>query len=512
MKHDRLSHIVLSLTAGGLLLLGLFCLLNEKPLLVRAAPGDLFVRPFGSGDCSQGNPCDLDSALSQAIEGDTLYVAQGVYTSSGDAVVTVTRSITLYGGWDGTATTPVVRDPEMNPTILDGEDARRVVTIAGDISPTLDGFIITRGQANHASYLAGHGGGIFSEEASPIIRDNTIISNTASIAPTGGKGGGIYLDGASASARISGNRVLSNTVHGEGWSDGGGGLYLSDSDVTVQSNLIQGNTTDQAGGGIYIACCGTFRILDNEIRSNTSALNGGGIYSRFSSLPHIQGNLIVDNSAAWYGGGAMFTNGPQPTFVANRVFSNTADSGAGVLVTGSGHYTLTNNVVARNDNGGISIWKGTRNDLVAHNTVVLNGGLQGGIVLDGGFITPTVVSNIVVSNTYGIRAHFSASGTLDYNDVWGNEVQDYDLPGTLESGVHDIQADPLFVDQAEDDFHLRAGSPCIDAGTDAGVRADLDGDSRPIGDGYDIGADEARLHVYLPLVNKGSPSDGAAAR
>lgn len=98
MERHRLSHIVLSLTAGRLLLLGLFCLLIDKPLLVRAAPDDMFVTPFGSGDCSQVNPCDLDSALSQAIDGDTLYLAQAVYTSSRDAVVTVTRRITLHGG------------------------------------------------------------------------------------------------------------------------------------------------------------------------------------------------------------------------------------------------------------------------------------------------------------------------------------------------------------------------------------------------------------------------------
>ncbi|NIV40246.1 MAG: hypothetical protein GWN58_65850, partial [Anaerolineae bacterium] len=62
----------------------------------------------------------------------------------------------------------------------------------------------------------------------------------------------------------------------------------------------------------------------------------------------------------------------------------------------------------------------------------------------------------------------------DYNDVWGNTAQDYDLPGALEPGPHDIQADPLFVGPAGDDYHVRAGSPCVDAGTDAGVTTDID--------------------------------------
>jgi len=84
--------------------------------------------------------------------------------------------------------------------------------------------------------------------------------------------------------------------------------------------------------------------------------------------------------------------------------------------------------------------------------------------------------------------------------VWGNTAQDYDLPGALEPGPHDIQADPLFVDPAGDDYHVRPGSPCVDAGTDAGVTSDIDGDTRPMGAGYDIGADEVWPHVYLPLV------------
>ena len=178
-----------------------------------------------------------------------------------------------------------------------------------------------------------------------------------------------------------------------------------------------------------------------------------------------------------------------------------------MLVETSGYYTVTNNFVAHNGSGaGIMIWDTTRYGLVAHNTVAFNAGAEGGIYLAWGYITPTVVSNIVVSNTYGIRAHTGASGTLDYNDVWSNTTQDYDLPGALEPGSHDIQADPLFTNPAGDDLHLQAGSPCIDASADAGVTSDIDGNPRPFGAGYDIGADEFRQwYIYLPLVARNHP-------
>jgi len=147
MKLNKYKHIVFSLATGGLLLVGLFLLLNGTPQIARAAPGDLFVSPTGGGTaCSQANPCDLQTALSTATDGDTIYIAEGTYIGSGGAVVTVTQSITLYGGWEGTTTTPPVRDPVAHPTTLDGKGARRVVYIAGPATVTVDGLTIAKGK------------------------------------------------------------------------------------------------------------------------------------------------------------------------------------------------------------------------------------------------------------------------------------------------------------------------------------------------------------------------------
>ena len=60
MKHT--SILMFSLTASGLLLAVLFLLLNGTPPIARADPVDLFVTPGGGGDCSQANPCDLQTA------------------------------------------------------------------------------------------------------------------------------------------------------------------------------------------------------------------------------------------------------------------------------------------------------------------------------------------------------------------------------------------------------------------------------------------------------------------
>jgi hypothetical protein len=54
-----------------------------------------------------------------------------------------------------------------------------------------------------------------------------------------------------------------------------------------------------------------------------------------------------------------------------------------------------------------------------------------------------------------------------------------------------MQQPPIFVDEAGNDFHLKLSSPCIDAGTATDAPStDYDGDSRPMGDGIDMGYDE----------------------
>ena len=205
MNLGKYKRIVFSLAASQLFLVGLFLLLNEAPQIARAAPSDLFVIPGGGGDCSQGNPCGLQTALSQAVDGDILYLAQGSYTGTGGAVITVTKSITIYGGWDGATTTPVVRDPDTYPTTLNGEDTRRAVEISGNISPTIDGFVITGGKAPD-------GGGVYILDASPIIQNNIITFNRTIDGGTytGGRGGGIFVGGTS-NAVIAQNHILSNT-------------------------------------------------------------------------------------------------------------------------------------------------------------------------------------------------------------------------------------------------------------------------------------------------------------
>ena len=83
-------------------------------------------------------------------------------------------------------------------------------------------------------------------------------------------------------------------------------------------------------------------------------------------------------------------------------------------------------------------------------------------------------------------------GALDTTNAGGG--------GAVLTGTVNVYGDPAFRDPGRGDYHLTPASAAIDQGVDAGVTTDIDGNSRPQGAGYDIGAYEYVLRVYLPLV------------
>ena len=79
---------------------------------------------------------------------------------------------------------------------------------------------------------------------------------------------------------------------------------------------------------------------------------------------------------------------------------------------------------------------------------------------------------------------------------------DFNNGFTMPSGTGNISSDPQFVDENSGDFHLQAGSACIDAGTSTGAPVlDFDGVARPQGNGYDMGAFEASAPLVVDYLS-----------
>lgn len=162
----------------------------------------------------------IQDAINAAVDNDTVLVAQGIYYENlflGGRNIILASHFIFTGDQDDIAN-----------TIIDGNSCTSVLVInQGENSDAvIDGFTIQNG---HSGY---RGGGIFIENASPVICNNIIQYNDSY-----DDGGGIAIMGTGASPLITHNLIAYNRSSYAN----GGGISSYHSTVTVENNLIIGN-------------------------------------------------------------------------------------------------------------------------------------------------------------------------------------------------------------------------------------------------------------------------------
>ncbi len=394
----------------------------------------------------------------------------------------------------------------------------------------LTGNIFTGNTASSGGL--GYGGGLYIAAGSDNaqIRNNIFTNNVASNA-NDGRGGGLYLGG-NANAMLSGNTISGNTASTAALGWGGGLLLDANTNTTMSGNTISGNTAsttdDGAGGGIYLFGNSGSVISGTTIISNTASSGGpgwgGGIYLFDSDTNTLVDNTVQNNIASIVGNGVaggigIVTNSDNTSIIGNIVLSNTATQnqsaggwGGGVYIFESTAFTLTNNIIARNHANTLGDGVGVESPPVPisgqllHNTIADNdltlpgvGPGSGEGVYVGDNVTLSFTNTVLAGHRVGITVTVGSTVTLAAT-LWDNAA-DTGGGGSITTG-NDRFGDPAFVDPAGGDYHLSADSAAIDAGVEGGVTRDLDGDLRPAGSGYDLGADEfvPGGRLYLPLV------------
>jgi len=282
-------------------------------------------------------------------------------------------------------------------------------------------------------------------------------------------GGGVFMSGDGGAANFVGNTVLENEAEADG-----GGIYLdwSADPTPILSNTVGANVAGGNGGGIYLGT-GTATLRGNIIHDNRAGGDGGGVYGQ----GNIAANVIAANTAARRGGGVALSGAA--TLVNNWLTDNQAGLDGAALSVVAPASRLLHNTIAGRAAGGSAVYVGA--------LPPLSGSL---------FMTNT----ILVSHTIGITVAAGCTATLEAT-LWGNET-DWAGPGTVNIGKVNVWGAPAFLDPAGGNYHIGPTSAARDAGVAAGIHTDIDGDPRPFGAGYDIGADEALtpFWIYLPLV------------
>jgi predicted outer membrane repeat protein len=324
----------------------------------------------------------------------------------------------------------------------------------------------------------GSGGGAFATNAT--LNDIRFQGNRAYL-----QGGGLYLNAVNATLSLASAQFISNTA-----ADGGGAVVHGMG--TLSGGLFQDNRATNVGGGAYVYGIVT---LNGSQFLNNQAPSGGGLYADGGSLG-LTSPLFVGNSAS--DGGGVYAN-TTITLTQALFLNNLASRRGGVLAHANNNAIIINSLFARNTTAlsGPALYLGSTGMAQLTHVTIANPGLVNGTAVNVVSGTLYMGDTIIVNHFIGLQ---NAGGTVvqDYNLFHGNIA---DTVGIVSGGTHNASGNPNFVNVAQDDYRLGAGSAAIDAGIDLGVTTDLDGDPRPCGSGFDIGYDEyCQRYVYLPLV------------
>jgi hypothetical protein len=237
---------------------------------------------------------------------------------------------------------------------------------------------------------------------------------------------------------------------------GGGGIYCSEASPTIGNCVISSNAAFRGGGMLNISASPT--VTNCVFTSNAAEWVGGGM-DNYDSSPTLANCLFYGNTTdAWGEGGGMDNDESSPTVVNSTFYGNSAYYG-----------------------GGISNYDASS--------------------------TPKFINCIVWGNSaeydgdevYNYYSPYTADPNFSFCDANGCGGSGNWDPDFGTNGGNNIDENPNFEDDTNDDYHLKWGSPCINTGNpDANYasQVDIDGESRVSGGRVDIGADEVAHRVH----------------
>jgi hypothetical protein len=237
---------------------------NEDPQYYESSTGIgdvMWLSPPVSGEVIHvpGDAPTIQAGINMAFDSDTVLVADGTYTGSGNRDIDFNGKAIVVMSENGPEATIIdcegsASNPHRGVWFRNGEGTGSV----------LKGFTIQNGYAD-----GGWGGGIVAYFASPTIvecwirgcradadgggiqcygSDATIMGCAFTGNYAGDDGGGISVDWMDASPRIISCTVSGNKANG----DGGGICGMRECDLTVENTIVWGNCSNTTGDEVYI--------------------------------------------------------------------------------------------------------------------------------------------------------------------------------------------------------------------------------------------------------------------
>jgi len=314
---------------------GLICavLLSSQNVLATT----YIIRPDGTGDFPT-----IQAAVNASLDGDIIELTDGTFLGEGNRDIDyIGKAITVCsqsgnpetciihcGGYphqgfrfqsgeppaariEGvTITNAITRDsggaiycsdssPTIGNCIIRSNGAGRGAGIycgGKGASPTISGCTIDRNLASETSFF-GFGGGIYCDQASPMIVNCTITDNRA-IGRLHGSGGGIHTS-------LSSLAITGCTISGNFAESDGGGITCNRSSLTITQCLITGNDTSDYGYGGGVSAFNSNVMLRSCTLAANFALGGGAVYIDNLSSISLDRTIVWGNCASGKGSEAF---------------------------------------------------------------------------------------------------------------------------------------------------------------------------------------------------------------
>jgi len=443
-------------------------------------PSTIYVSPGGTSGNSGTDWAHAVPTIQEAIDlvgaGGQIWIRQGTYNLSSQ--INVTKSVSLYGGFNGTETLLSSRDWNAYPAYINGQNSVRCFELSGSgsaaASVRIDGLVIENGQS--PSGTTGGGIHVYDVTTALTVANCTFTGNKAAV-----RGGAINY----SHSTYSGTTLLvtncsfdSNTADA---SSTGGAIYSDGASTVISDDCWFTNNSGGSGGAISLWATGSnsYTIQRCHFIGNYTAGTGSG--------EGHGGAVSCWNNASTAAPSCIFT-------VTSCEFSENQANYAAAIDCEYATAVITNCALSNNDcyttladnsGGGIGIWNSS-NSYITNCSIQLSDAYYGAGVYAKGS-TVTVTNSIVYGNssshTKDVYGYPGSTISIDYCDL--NEG----MTGT--GGPHCIYLDPAFSAGAFP--RIRSDSPCIDAGYNSAPylpATDYEGDPRINGGTVDIGADE----------------------
>ena len=390
------------------------------------------------------------------------------------------------------------------PSSIDGNGGG--IFLKNNCSPQISDCVISQNSAHL------RGGGIYCINSSNPIMENCLIDSNI-INCMGGLGGGISCF--ESSLVIVNCSIIGNSTGNYSTGRGGGISFFLSTNPSIDSCIINGNSSTYEGRGIHCWNTSSVTITNSTICGNMTGDYpnavigyGGGIRCEGSGI-YIENCIISDNWAKYSAGGIGCKENSVLNIINSHISGNSSEHNGGVCVSEAFAFiqecTIVNNS-AEETNGGISLWTDNsiiENTVISGNTAGEDAGGVGIYTDDVTIINCTIVGNSAIENGGGISfiylnsfaeiinsivADNSGGGIyfldednadITYCDFHNNQGGDFtgEVPINLGQIVavnlngdscdiySNIFLDPLFYSTTGDSaFYLTANSPCIDAG------------------------------------------------